>query len=203
MSEYTHGAGLHKIVNGVAIRTPLAKKRELALKYRRAGIPEILIDVPMSQLLRRAKYKTKPSTSKLYKKPRLMWIKGSSVDDVVLCRWAYMIRAYIDKGCHAHKYRIGDIINARFDRDENKHIQSEIKELPLLVVDLMNCDHHKWLPTILGDIYAIRSRMKATTIYISDEDVVVMHAKYGESISNIFKDRKSIQFMGTKATGAK
>lgn len=193
MRNYTHDRGLHKIVDGVAVRTPAAKKRERYIAYKRAGIPEIMLDVTLKELKARSAWKTEPQIVETLKTPRIVWIEADAMSDRMLASWVYLVRRYIDKGIDARHIRLRSIIDAQFDAGEKNHLNRELREIPLLIVDLTNSDTHKFIPTLLGDLHASRTRMKGTTIYLSDEDIGTMTGKYGVTLANIFEKRRGMK----------
>lgn len=201
MKDYTHDRGLHKIVDGVAIRTPAARKRERHIAYKRAGIPEIMLDVTLKDLKERSAWKREPQVVEAHKTPRVYWIQADAMSDRMLSTWVYVMRRYIDKGIEARCIKIQDIIDAQFDAGEKNHLNRELRELPLLVVDLTNSNTHKFIPTLLGDLHAARTRMKGTTIYLSDEDIGEMTGKYGVTLAGIFEKRRGMTRIASRNSG--
>jgi len=201
MESFSPSNGLHKIINGVAHRTEAAKRRERHIAYKRAGIPEIHLDTPIDELAKISVWSRVP-TAKPLAKPVVYWIEADAMNERSLASWCYVLKSYLDAGMTARHAKVKHIIDAQFDSSEKSHWRSEIKSLDLIILDLTNSDNHKLLPTILADIHADRTRMKAMTIYLSDEDIGLKIGKYGDLLSRIFKDRKGIKRIAPRNSGS-
>lgn len=200
MKDFQPELKFHKIVDGVAVRTEAAKRRERHLAYRRAGIPEIHLDTAIDELAKLSVW-SRPPVAKQPSRPMVYWIEADAMNGRALASWCYAVKAWIESGFTARHTRVKDLIDAQFISAEKMHWKSEIKTLDLLVLDLTNSDNHKLLPGVLADAHADRTRMKGTTIYLSDDDIGAKVGKYGGLMAQVFKERKGIKRIAPRNSG--
>lgn len=189
MKEFRPDKGLHKIVDGMAIRTETAIRRERHIAYKRAGVPDIHLDTSLEELAETSVWKRLPTTN-TPKRPVFYWIEADAMNSKAIASWTYLLKSYIDAGKQARHAKIKHIIDAQFDNAEKSHWRNEIRSLDLFVVDMTNTDSHKMLPSLLADIHAERLRARVRTVYLSDDNVGIKVGKYGDLMAKVFKELK-------------
>lgn len=200
---YLHKRGWHNIVDGYAVRTDAAKRRDRHIAYKRAGVPEIHLDTPIAELGKLSVWSRVPTPKARQSKPVVYWLCADPMNARALASWCYMLKSYVDAGIGGRYVKWQQLIDAQFDAAEKSHWRAEIRELPLFIVDLTNTGNHKFTPTLLADVHAERTRMCGTTLYLSDDDIGERVGKYGDAVARLFRDRQGMRRIAPRNSGSR
>lgn len=161
-------------------------------RCREAGVPEILADVPLEKLTRQPELVNTVEAA-IYNlnqfKPQrhVLWLVGSK--NRCARAAAYAMRRFMEWGIvgyNARRVTLHDLIEFHFDKDKWDDWMRDCKMLPLVVVDLSNDGNHKIGPVVLERVYAVRSGMRAVTVFTSSDDVGQMPTRYGHEVAARF-----------------
>lgn len=173
-------------------RSKQTRERIRHIQYKEAAIPEIVWSLDIDDL-RESSLLDYGMVSQSRTKPIVVWLFGPSMLGTKIIRsWSYLLRLAIDKGHQAKAVSLSQCIESYFDKDEWRTVRADIRSARVLVV-LLDSSNHKLLPQILGTIYTHRATIRATTIFVSKDNVAAMTGKYGAEISRQFKSSSLIR----------
>lgn len=81
-------------------------------------------------------------------------------------------------------------IDSRFDREEKASVDAKIADNGILVFRIDDVGDHKKIQSVMEEVVATRTSLRAPTIYVSDVSIVGHTGRYGSHVCKFFGEFK-------------